>query len=217
MYSYKVILTLDNAGKVTVIDQELKAVLLFNPWNSGKEFRPSLHTAAHTKQRRELSPSLLEDACYYSTTSDLSEYVLNNQGRIWVGNADSNYGRPWQFAQFTPQALEVAMYVLSTLPKRDRGDPIKVCTALSSSRHVYHLSVSLPVQVSRHLSALVNTQDENGILVGNWSGDYSGGESPLKWTGSAEILARFARTRRPVKYAQCWVFSGVQTTCKPSP
>ena len=64
---------------------------------------------------------------------------------------------------------------------------------------------------------MVNTQDDNGILVGNWSGDYSGGESPLSWTGSAEILAQFERRKRPVKYAQCWVFSGVQTTGVPPP
>ena len=60
---------------------------------------------------------------------------------------------------------------------------------------------------------MVNVQDDNGILVGNWSGDYSGGESPLSWTGSAEILAQYSKTKRPVKYAQCWVFSGVHTTC----
>lgn len=83
-----------------------------------------------------------------------------------------------------------------------------------SSLHSY--SPLLPVQVSRHLSAMVNTQDDNGILVGNWSGDYSGGVSPLKWTGSAEILAQFARTKKPVMYGQCWVFSGVLSTCKSS-
>ena len=67
-----------------------------------------------------------EDKCYYSETRELSEYVLNTRGKIWVGSADSNYGRPWQFAQFTPQALDVAMWVLERLPAQDRADPIKV-------------------------------------------------------------------------------------------
>lgn len=80
------------------------------------------------------SPSA-EDTCYYSTTSDLTEYVLSNRGRIWVGNSDSNYGRPWQFAQFTPQALDVALYLLSVMPKRDRANPIKVKFAQLSSMY----------------------------------------------------------------------------------
>jgi len=61
---------------------------------------------------------------------------------------------------------------------------------------------------------MVNVQDDYGILVGNWSGDYSGGSSPTSWTGSADILAQFNKTKQPVKYAQCWVFSGVQTSCE---
>ena len=76
-------------------------------------------------------------------------------------------------------------------------------------------SHSLPLphtQVSRHISAMVNVQDDNGMLVGNWSGDYTGGKPPTYWTGSAEILDEFNRTKQPVKFAQCWVFSGVQTS-----
>lgn len=77
--------------------------------------------------------------------------------------------------------------------------------ALRSSAHV--------PQVTRHISAMVNVQDDYGVLVGNWSGDYTGGTSPLAWSGSAEILAQFNKDKQPVKYAQCWVFSGVETTC----
>ena len=68
------------------------------------------------------------------------------------------------------------------------------------------------IQVSRNISAATNVQDDNGILVGNWSGDYSGGTSPLEWTGSGAILAEFNKTKYPVSFGQCWVFSGVQTT-----
>ena len=45
---------------------------------------------------------------------------------------------------------------------------------------------------------MINEQDDDGILAGNWSGDYSGGTSPLKWTGSGEILAEFNKTKSPV-------------------
>jgi len=97
------------------------------------------------------------------------------------------------------------------------------------------------VKISRRLSALVNVQDDNGllvifeflsgsgfsmvdqpnlasvtagVLVGNWSGDYAGGQSPSSWTGSATILQQWYNNGkpRPVKYGQCWVFSAVLTT-----
>ena len=62
------------------------------------------------------------------------------------------------------------------------------------------------------MSAWLNTQDDDGLLVGNWSGRYDDGTSPTDWVGSAEILAEFNRTKQSVSYGQCWVFSGVQTS-----
>lgn len=53
---------------------------------------------------------------------------------------------------------------------------------------------------------------EGGILTGNWSGNYSGGRAPTSWSGSVDILREYVEKKRPVKYAQCWVFSGVLTT-----
>lgn len=50
------------------------------------------------------------------------------------------------------------------------------------------------------------------MLVGNWSDDYSGGVSPTKWGGSQRILQEYYKTKKPVKYGQCWVFSGVVTS-----
>lgn len=59
----------------------------------------------------------------------------------------------------------------------------------------------------------MNTNDwDQGVLVGNWSGKYDGGTSPSKWTGSVAILEEYMKTKRSVKYGQCWVFSGVLTT-----
>lgn len=58
----------------------------------------------------------------------------------------------------------------------------------------------------------VNIQDDDGVLEGNWSGDYSGGDDPSNWVGSVSILSQYASQLSPVKYGQCWVFSGVFTT-----
>lgn len=61
----------------------------------------------------------------------------------------------------------------------------------------------------------MNSQDDDGVLVGNWSGDYAIGTSPTAWTGSPEILLKYAREDAvPVCFAQCWVYAGVMNTCK---
>ena len=119
-----------NGDKVTVVDRGITATLLFNPWSSGE--CPAMSSPPPPPPPPPPTPCALappspaEDSTYFSNTSELSEYVLNNQGRIWVGSADSNYGRPWQFAQFTKQALEVALYLLGMLPQALRADPVQV-------------------------------------------------------------------------------------------
>ncbi|NXO56028.1 TGM1 glutamyltransferase, partial [Aramus guarauna] len=34
----------------------------------------------------------------------------------------------------------------------------------------------------------VNSLDDNGVLVGNWTGDYAQGTNPSSWAGSVDIL-----------------------------
>ncbi|XP_014118179.1 PREDICTED: protein-glutamine gamma-glutamyltransferase K-like, partial [Pseudopodoces humilis] len=58
----------------------------------------------------------------------------------------------------------------------------------------------------------VNSLDDSGVLVGNWTGDYSQGTNPSAWAGSVGILRSFHGTGAPVRYGQCWVFAGVVTT-----
>lgn len=61
----------------------------------------------------------------------------------------------------------------------------------------------------------MNSPDDNGAVMGNWTEDFGGGTAPSKWLGSQKILQEYYRTKKPVKYGQCWVFSGVLgTICK---
>ena len=58
----------------------------------------------------------------------------------------------------------------------------------------------------------MNSNDDRGVIVGRWDGDYADGTAPAAWTGSVPILEEFVETGESVKYGQCWVFAGVVTT-----
>ncbi|XP_075274942.1 LOW QUALITY PROTEIN: protein-glutamine gamma-glutamyltransferase 4 [Opisthocomus hoazin] len=139
------------------------------------------------------NPWCEDDVVFLADEAQRKEYVLNDTGYIYVGSAYSIYGRPWNFGQFEEFVLDACMYLLD-----------KSRLKLSSRRE--------PMSVSRSMSALVNANDDNGVLLGNWSGNYNGGTSPSDWIGSVSILQEYYKTKRPVRYGQCWVFAGVLTT-----
>lgn len=60
----------------------------------------------------------------------------------------------------------------------------------------------------------VNSNDDMGVLLGRWDGEYDDGTSPSAWTGSLAILEEYLTTGKEVLYGQCWVFAGVLTTGK---
>ena len=43
------------------------------------------------------------------------------------------------------------------------------------------------VQVARILSAQTNCNEDDGVLVGNWSGEYADGTSPTSWNSSGRL------------------------------
>ena len=61
----------------------------------------------------------------------------------------------------------------------------------------------------------MNSNDDEGVVVGNWSSEFGSYTPPYKWTGSAKILQEYLKTKTPVRYGQCWVFAGVLTTGLP--
>ncbi|KAK9887114.1 hypothetical protein WA026_020561 [Henosepilachna vigintioctopunctata] len=140
------------------------------------------------------NPWMCHDLVHMPDKRLLDEYVLQEVGKIWVGAYGSSKGREWVFGQFNSCILPAIMLMLdrSNLPHSSRGDPVKVC---------------------RIISKMVNSNDEDGgILIGDWSGDYSDGTAPSAWTGSVAIMQEYLDTQEPVPYGQCWVFAGVVTT-----
>ncbi|XP_040293043.1 protein-glutamine gamma-glutamyltransferase E-like [Bufo bufo] len=150
-------------------------VLLFNCWNSG-------------------------DEVYLTSEAERAEYVLNDVGFYWYGNADSFSSRRWIYGQFEEDILNICLTLL------DRSSVYASDSAADVSRR------NDPLHVGRVMSAMVNANDgDNGIIVGNWSGNYSGGVSPTQWNGSVAVLRQWIRSG-PVKFGQCWVYAGVLCT-----
>ncbi|XP_064416453.1 protein-glutamine gamma-glutamyltransferase K [Latimeria chalumnae] len=140
------------------------------------------------------NPWCKADTVYMEDEERRKEYVLNDTGKLyrgmqrWIGASD------WNFGQFDQGILEACFFLLDKgkMPHAGRGDPISMV---------------------RVVSAMINSADDDGVLVGNWSGDYSDGITPMAWGGSVEILLGYYSTGgEPVSFGQCWVFSGLTTT-----
>ncbi|TRY89164.1 hypothetical protein DNTS_018077 [Danionella cerebrum] len=134
------------------------------------------------------------DQVYMPNETDRQEYVMNDVGIIYNGEFKNITTRTWNFGQFEQGMLDACLMVLDfgKVPILYRGNA---------------------TEVARQGSALINSLDDKGVLVGNWTGDYSIGTAPTAWTGSPEILLKYAKNGGvPVCFAQCWVFAGVLNT-----
>uniref|UniRef100_A0A671M4K7 protein-glutamine gamma-glutamyltransferase n=1 Tax=Sinocyclocheilus anshuiensis TaxID=1608454 RepID=A0A671M4K7_9TELE len=134
------------------------------------------------------------DQVYMDKEEDRQEYVMNDVGIIYNGEYNNISSRSWNFGQFEEGVLDACLMVMDAgkVPLLFRGNA---------------------TEVVRQGSALLNAQDDKGVMVGNWSGDYSSGTAPTAWTGSPEILLKYASEGcEPVSFVQCWVFAGVMNT-----
>lgn len=140
------------------------------------------------------NPWCKQDQVYLAGDELLREYVVADSGLIWHGTYNRLRPCVWKFAQFEKDILDCSLYLVAHVGK------------------LTHTGRSDPVKTSRVLSAAVNSCDDNGVLVGNWSDDFDGGTAPSKWVGSMKILQKYYKDKKSVKYGQCWVFAGILTT-----
>ncbi|XP_010971092.2 protein-glutamine gamma-glutamyltransferase E [Camelus dromedarius] len=147
------------------------------------------------------NPWLQADAVFMNNQAEREEYVQEDAGIIFVGSANRIGMIGWNFGQFEEGILNICLAVLDN-SLNFRRDP-----ATDVARR------SDPKYVGRVLSAMINGNDDNGVISGNWSGSYPGGRDPRNWNGSVEILKEWQRSGfRPVRYGQCWVFAGTLNT-----
>ncbi|XP_046549069.1 protein-glutamine gamma-glutamyltransferase K-like isoform X2 [Haliotis rubra] len=140
------------------------------------------------------NPWCKEDWVYMDDDIWRTETVLNDNGTQYYGTYRKVGVRSWAYNQFKYGILDAALHLVR------KAFGFKATPAMAS-----------PVLVSRMIAGIVNAPDNGGVLVGNWSGDYSGGKKPTSWQGSETILLEYMKTGKPVRYGQCWVFSAVTT------
>ncbi|XP_050439553.1 hemocyte protein-glutamine gamma-glutamyltransferase-like [Adelges cooleyi] len=139
------------------------------------------------------NPWCKNDSVHMNDEDELEEYVLNDNGKVWQGTFKEPRGYQWFYGQFQAAVLPSVMMLLdrAAVPHSERGSPVKM---------------------SRCISAITNNVDDNGLIEGRWDGSFDDGTSPFAWIGSTPIFEEFYNTQQPVKYGQCWVFSGVIVT-----
>ncbi|XP_035244646.1 protein-glutamine gamma-glutamyltransferase 2-like [Anguilla anguilla] len=147
------------------------------------------------------NPWCAEDWVHLADEEERQEYVMSEHGLIYRGTSDYIHELAWDFGQFESDILDICLKMLDLNPKC-----IKDAAEDFSAR-------CNPIYVSRVVSAMINSNDDRGVLQGNWSIFFWDGVSPMHWNGSVDILRKWKESDyHPVKYGQCWVFGGVMCT-----
>ncbi|CAH1269453.1 TGM1 [Branchiostoma lanceolatum] len=166
-------------------------IVIVETMSAGKKFRSGQKVISYFVLL--FNPWCKGDQTYLDDDTKLEEYVLNEHGYLYFGHKDNISQRPWVFGQFEPGILEVCLLLLEWSGLSDNAK-------------------RTAVWVSRAMSKMVNSDDDDGVLVGKPSGPYLDGTPPVSWNGSVEILLQWFQERQPVKYGECVSFSGVMTT-----
>ncbi|KAK7131862.1 hypothetical protein R3I93_018430 [Phoxinus phoxinus] len=198
----------DNCWEAKIVEQKDKKIKLsVNSLPTAAIGKYRLGVATHSSTGEAMSPYSPDndiymlfnpwcegDSVYMDNEEERKEYVLNDMGIIYYGTDNQIGDRPWNFGQFDKGILPSCLFLLeqSGTPASGWGDPVNVV---------------------RLLSAMINSPDDNGVVIGNWSGTYDNGMAPTFWNGSSDILRQYHENAgTPVRYGQCWVFSGVTTS-----
>jgi len=141
------------------------------------------------------------DTVYMADSTKVNWYVNSPVGFLYYGDvlyqARAGIGGfAWNYHQF-----ELLDEVLNLFSKKHYSE-------------YQDSTLDDPIKASRYLTWMLNSAGNAklGVLTGRWDGEYSDGDEPTTWTGSREIFFRHAKTGKPTKYGQCWVFGGILTS-----
>ncbi|KAM4622301.1 protein-glutamine gamma-glutamyltransferase 5-like [Discoglossus pictus] len=147
------------------------------------------------------NPWCPEDDVFLDDETLRQEYVMNEHGFLYTGSRDFIQSMPWSYGQFEDGVADICLKILDMCPNH-LNDPSKDCARRGD-----------PVYVSRLVSVMVNSNDDNGVVESCWDEFFRNGANPSTWNGSVTILRLWYRNGcRPVRYGQCWVLAGVMCT-----
>ncbi|XP_068119188.1 protein-glutamine gamma-glutamyltransferase 5-like isoform X2 [Hyperolius riggenbachi] len=147
------------------------------------------------------NPWCSDDDVFLEDEDLRQEYVMNEHGLVYQGAKDFITTVPWNFGQFEDGIADVCLKLLDMNPNFLK-DPVWDCTRRGD-----------PVYISRIMSAMINSNDDMGVLESCWDDNFHSGVNPNSWNGSVNILQLWYRSGcKPVRYGQCWVLAGVMCT-----
>uniref|UniRef100_A0A250YKP1 Protein 4.2 n=2 Tax=Castor canadensis TaxID=51338 RepID=A0A250YKP1_CASCN len=142
--------------------------LLFNPWNR-------------------------EDAVFLQNEAQRNEYVLNQNGFIYLGTADYIQEEPWNFGQFERDVMDLSLGLMGVDKHMEKwSQPVYVACLWGALLHALKEKRVLPTPQTQ-------ATQERALLN--------------KRRGSAPILRQwFTGQGRPVYEGQAWVLAAVACT-----
>ncbi|KAM4031352.1 protein-glutamine gamma-glutamyltransferase 5-like [Anomaloglossus baeobatrachus] len=147
------------------------------------------------------NPWCSDDDVFLGDEDFRQEYVMNEYGLLYQGSKDFILTTPWNFGQFEDGVGEICLRILDMSPNYLKN-PTLDCSKRGD-----------PVYVSRVISAMINSNDDRGVVESSWDEFFRNGANPSTWNGSVTILRMWHKSGcRPVRYGQCWVLAGVMCT-----
>ncbi|XP_067314791.1 protein-glutamine gamma-glutamyltransferase 2 isoform X2 [Pseudorasbora parva] len=147
------------------------------------------------------NPWCEDDWVFMPNEAERQEYVMSEHGIVYKGVDEYITSVSWDYGQFEEDVLDICLTLLDQNPK-----------CLKDAAEDYAARCN-PIYISRVVSSMINSDDDKGVLMGQWDGTYIGGVLPSNWSSSVDILRRWIKYDcHPVKFGQCWVFAAVMCT-----
>ncbi|XP_014404270.1 PREDICTED: erythrocyte membrane protein band 4.2 isoform X3 [Myotis brandtii] len=139
------------------------------------------------------NPWVREDAVFLENEAQRCEYLLNQNGLIYLGTADCIQEESWDFGQFEGDVLDLSLDLLSMDEQVEEWGN--------------------PVHVARTLGAVLHALKEKSVLPTPQTPAAQEGALLSKRRGSAPVLRQWCTGRgRPVYEGQVWVLAAVACT-----
>ncbi|KAM4623046.1 protein 4.2-like isoform 2-T2 [Discoglossus pictus] len=165
-------LSLKATGTFHSFEQELgEFMLLFNPWCS-------------------------DDPVYLGNETQRQEYVLKEDGIIYLGTESCVQPHPWHFGQFEAEIADICIKFLDLHPNYQK-DPEK-----------NYMKRNDPIYITKVISNVISRKDEEdrvAFMVENATPSYT-------WISSVPILQQWFQSKGQPIYGHHWVFAAVLCT-----